>query len=284
MNGSGRLAGVVGFPIAHSLSPRLHRFWLEALGIGGAYVPLAVTREDFSRVIQGLRHAGFVGVNVTVPHKQAAHALAHAVDDSAQKTGAANLLIFEPDGTIHARNTDVDGLCAGLREEIGLDRLRGQVAVLLGAGGAARAAVLVLDRLGAREIRILNRDAARATTLAAEFGAQVGAKLIPLSWEEWNTAASGAALLVNATNGGMAGSRPLDVSVDPLPPEAAVFDLVYNPLETELVKDARRRGLLAANGLGMLMHQAIPAFEAFFGMTPKVTPALRAHLEAALRI
>jgi shikimate dehydrogenase len=284
VNRSAPLAGVIGFPIAHSLSPRLHRFWLEELGISGAYVPLAVTREDFSRAIDGLRHAGFVGVNVTVPHKQAAHALAHAVEENARETGAANLLMFQPGGTIHARNTDVDGLCASLSEEIGIDRSRGRIVVLLGAGGAARAAVLALDLLGAREIRVLNRDAARATALATEFGAQVSAKLIPLPWEEWNTAASGAALLVNATNGGMAGSRPLDVSTDRLPPEAAVYDLVYNPIKTELVKDARRRGLLAANGLGMLMHQAVPAFEAFFGVTPKVTPALRAHLEAALQI
>ncbi|HEX3942981.1 MAG TPA: shikimate dehydrogenase [Rhizomicrobium sp.] len=283
MNGGAVLAGVVGFPIGHSLSPRLHLFWLKELGIAGAYVPLAVTREDFARAIDGLRNAGFAGVNVTVPHKQAAHALAHAVDEGAQKTGAANLLIFQSDGTIHAQNTDVDGLCTSLREEIGIDRLRGRHIVLLGAGGVARAAVLALDRLGAREIRILNRDAIRAITLAAELQAQVGAKLLPLSWEEWRMAASGAALLVNATNGGMVGSRPLDISLDPLPPEAAVYDLVYNPLETELVKDARRRGHLAANGLEMLMYQAVPAFAAFYGATPEVTAALRAHLEAALR-
>ncbi|HEX3654015.1 MAG TPA: shikimate dehydrogenase [Rhizomicrobium sp.] len=283
MNSGLPVAGVIGFPIAHSLSPRLHRFWLDELGIAGVYVPLEVAREDFSRVIDGLQGAGFAGVNVTVPHKQAAFAIANTVDEGARKTGAANLLVFQPDGTIHARNTDVEGLCASLSEEIGIKKITGQIAVTLGAGGAARAAVLALDHLGASEIRILNRDAARADRLAAELAPQVSAKLVSLAWSEWKAPATNATLLVNATSGGMAGAQPLDLSPDPLPAGAAVYDLVYNPLETELVKQARERGLAAANGLGTLMHQAVPAFESFFGARPQVTPALRAHLEAALR-
>ena len=283
MSSGVRVAGAIGFPITHSLSPKLHRFWLDDLGIAGSYVPLAVRRENFSTVIQGLRSAGFTGVNVTVPHKQAAFAIANTVDEAARKTGAANLLVFEPEGTIHTRNTDVDGLCASLSEEIGSEKIKDKVAVVLGAGGAARAAVLTLDRLGVREVRILNRNLARAINLAAELKPHVRAKSVALAWSEWNAAATNTALLVNATSGGMAGAEPLDLRVDSLPSGAAVYDVVYNPLETELVKQARRRGLLAANGLGMLMHQAAPAFETFFSAKPQVTPALRAHLEAALR-
>ena len=278
-----RVAGVVGFPVAHSLSPRLHEFWLRELGIAGAYIPLAVAPEDLSRVIEGQRRAGLSGVNATAPHKQAAYALAHTADEIARKTGAANLLVFQSEGTIHARNTDVDGLCASLIEEIGADRIHGGDVVVLGAGGAARGAVLALDRLGAGQIRIMSRDSARITKLAIDLRSAVRAELTALPWSEWKAAAFSTILLVNATSGGMAGSQPLDVSLEALPTSAAVYDLVYNPLETELMKQARQRGLRAANGLGMLMHQAVPAFETFFGVKPLVSAALRGHLEAALR-
>jgi shikimate dehydrogenase len=280
---SEHIAGVIGFPVAHSLSPRLYEFWLRELGVSGAYIPLAVARRDFSAVIEGQRRAGFAGVSVTLPHKQAAYAFAHSADEIARKTGAANLLIFLPNGTIHARNTDVDGLCASLVEEIGTERIQGGSAMVLGAGGAARAAVLALDRLGVRRIRILNRDSARATTLATDLGSIVRAELTALPWSEWKAVAPLTILLVNATSGGMAGSEPLDLLPEALPASAAVYDLVYNPLETELVRRARQRGLKSANGVGMLMHQAVPAFEALFGVKPHVSPALRAHLEAALQ-
>ncbi|MFL5237326.1 MAG: shikimate dehydrogenase [Rhizomicrobium sp.] len=280
---SERVAGLIGYPVAQSLSRRLHEFWLRELGVAGAYIPLAVARGDFSAVVEGQRRAGFAGVNVTAPHKQAAYAFGDSVDEIARKTGAANLLVFQSDGTIHARNTDVDGMSASLTEEIGADRIQDGSVVVLGAGGAARAAVLALDRFGVRQIRILNRDSARATKLATDLGSLVRVELTALPWNEWKTAASLTVLLVNATSGGMAGSEPLDLLPEALPASAAVYDLVYNPLETELVKQARQRGLTAANGLGMLMHQAIPAFEAFFGVKPQVSAALRAHLEAALR-
>src|SRR3954468_1171388 len=280
---SERVAGLIGYPVAQSLSRRLHEFWLRELGVAGAYIPLAVARGAFSAVVEEQRRAGFAGVNVTAPHKQAAYAFGDSVDEIARKTGAANLLVFQSDGTIHARNTDVDGMSASLTEEIGADRIQDGSVVVLGAGGAARAAVLALDRFGVRQIRILNRDSARATKLATDLGSLVRVELTALPWNEWKTAASLTVLLVNATSGGMAGSEPLDLLPEALPASAAVYDLVYNPLETELVKQARQRGLTAANGLGMLMHQAIPAFEAFFGVKPQVSAALRAHLEAALR-
>jgi shikimate dehydrogenase len=274
-----KLAGVIGWPVQHSLSPLLHGYWLREHGLDGAYVPLPVAREDFARVIDALPRMGFAGVSVTIPHKQAAFALAHDVDDAAARTGAVNLLLFGTDGSIKGRNTDVPGLCASVREELGTEVVKGRVASVLGAGGAARAAVLALAELGAKEIRILNRHESRAKVLAAELQPHMAAKLVSAGWNE---AAQDSALLMNATSGGMAGAPPLEISLDPLPQTAAVCDLIYNPLETELLKQARGRGHRTMNGLGMLMHQAVPAFEAFYGVRPQVTPALRRELEQAL--
>jgi shikimate dehydrogenase len=276
------LAGVAGWPVGHSLSPRLHGYWLREHGIDGAYVPLAIAREDFSTAVEGLRHAGFVGMNVTVPHKEAAFALAHTLDEDAQITGAVNLLLFRSDAIIEGRNTDAMGLATSLVEELGADAARGKQAIVLGAGGAARAAILALARLGASEIHILNRNRHKAHGLVAQLQPNVSPALKADALDAWKNIAGDAALVVNATSAGMKGNPPLDLSVQALPEAAAVYDLVYNPLETELLKHARTRGLRAAGGLGMLMHQAVPAFSAFYGVTPKVTPALRAHLEQAL--
>jgi shikimate dehydrogenase len=235
--------------------------------------------EDFASVLKSLQAVGFAGLNVTVPHKEAAFALAHEVDDAAEAAGAANLLIFR-DGRILARNTDAPGLAASLQESLGPDCVKDRVAVVLGAGGAARAVVLALSNLGAGEIRIVNRDRHRAETLAGTMKPFTRSKLATAGWP---TAAADASLLVNATSAGMHGNPPLDISLEALPSHAAVCDIVYNPLETDLLKVARIRGHRTVDGLGMLMHQAVPSFAAFFGQTPKVTPALRAVLEAALR-
>jgi shikimate dehydrogenase len=284
MNISGRakIAGVVGWPVSHSLSPRLHGFWLREYGVDGAYVPLAVAPELFATALGGLRAAGFAGVNVTNPHKVAAFAIADRVDDTARMAGAANLLVFR-DGKVEARNTDVEGLAACLAEELGVNALRGRSVAILGAGGAARGAVLALDRLGANEIRIFARNVARADALIAQLREGVTAKLGSTAWSDWPLLAKNSALLVNATSGGLAGAAALDLSLDPLPAAATVCDIVYNPLETPLLKEARARGHQTIDGLGMLMHQAVPAFAAFFGATPCVTPDLRAELEKALR-
>jgi shikimate dehydrogenase len=276
-----KLAGVIGWPIGHSLSPRIHNHWLKSLGIDGAYVALPVKREDFSRAIEGLRRAGFVGLNVTLPHKQAAFAIADALDDAAQATGAVNLLLFGGGGRI-GRNTDVEGLRLSLLEEFGPQVVAGRKAVVLGAGGAARAAAMALDQLGATEIRIVNRNTARVAGCAAALRPHLGASLIPIPWGEWLEASTDAALLVNAASGGMRGASDLDVSLAELPAGAAVYDLVYNPCETGLLKRAQALGHRTAGGLGMLLQQAVPSFAALYGTTPTITPELRSELEQAL--
>jgi shikimate dehydrogenase len=282
ISGKAKLAGVIGWPVAHSLSPRLHGYWLNAHGVDGVYIPLAVPREQFTRAIESLRMMGFAGVNVTVPHKEAAFAIAHELDDAALAAGAVNLLVFGG-GKIIGRNTDAAGLAANLNEALAKNALSGKDAVLLGTGGAARAAILALSELGVREIRIVGRNHGRGEGLAREFSARVKTPLRAFSWKDWAKAADGAGVLVNATSAGMSGKDALDLSLDPLPVNAAVTDLVYNPLETDLLQRAQARGNRVVDGLGMLMHQAVPAFEAFYGERPQVTPALRTELRKALR-
>ena len=275
LSGKAKLAGIIGWPVAHSLSPVLHGYWLTEYGIDGAMVPLATRAEDFTAVIDGVHRAGFTGVNVTVPHKEAAFAMAHSLDAAAKAAGAVNLLVFR-DGKMEGRNSDSLGLAESLRQEMG--GLDGKSVVLLGAGGAARGAIPALDMLGAANIHLLNRDSKRAATLAAALASQVKAKIAPGALDDWAKAAGDAALLVNSTSAGMAGNQPLEIDLGALPKDAAVCDIVYSPLETKLLKDAAARGHKTVDGLGMLMHQAVPSFEAFFGVRPEVTPALRTEL------
>lgn len=272
------LAGVIGWPVAHSLSPRLHGHWLRAYELPGAYVPLPVRPENFGRVIAALPLMGFAGVNVTLPHKEAAYALATTLDEDARATGAVNMLVFE-DGAVHGRNRDVAGFADHLVETLGAEVARRGPAVVLGAGGAARAIVVALGRLGAPEIRLVNRTEARAQALVARF-ADLPVRV--MAWGAWDQAFADAGLLVNTTALGMTGKPALDVPLDRLPASAAVADIVYSPLETGLLRAARARGHATLDGLGMLMHQAAPAFAAWFGVTPSVTAALRAELEEAL--
>jgi shikimate dehydrogenase len=281
-SGHTKLAGVIGDPIDHSLSPRIHAHWLRAYGIDGAYVPLPVARGAFSVAIRGLQTAGFVGLNVTVPHKETAFAIAERLDLAAHACGAANLLVFR-EGSIEGRNTDAAGLSASLAEALGPVGLKGMPAVVLGAGGAARAACLALSGLGVTEIRIVARNLSRAGGLIRDLQPSASSQLRSFAWSDWPLAASGVTLLLNATSADMRGAQPLDLSLDPLPRTAAVCDIVYNPLETLLLKDARAKGHQVIDGLGMLMHQAAPSFAAFFGLLPAVTPLLRAELEEALR-
>ena len=281
ISGSALLAGVIGWPITQSLSPALHGHWIAEHGIDGAYVPLPVRPEDFARVVDGLRRAGFRGANVTVPHKEAAFALADRHDAAARAIGAVNLLVFDESG-LEGRNTDAAGLSAALIEALGPDQVKGRPVAIWGAGGTARAAVYALAEMGAGEIRLFNRTASRAQTLASALASVVSARVSGAGYDRWPEEAKDVALVVHTTSAGMKKAPSLELALDRLPDDAAVFDAVYNPLETELLAKARTRGLRTVDGLGMLMHQAVPAFEAFYGVRPAVTPELRCALEKAL--
>ena len=272
-------AAVVGWPVNQSVSPVMHNYWLRAYGIEGDYSALPVRPEEFERTVARLPSEGFAGVSVTVPHKEAAFALAGERDQDADVTGAVNTLVFASTG-VKGMNTDVRGFAASLANRLGEAFVGDAPAAVLGAGGAARAVVLALARMGASEIRLLNRTRARAETVRSQLGRF--ARIAILDWEERKKAFDGARLLVNTTSLGMIGKGKLEVSLDGLPEDAAVADIVYNPLETELLREARARGHQVVDGLGMLMHQAVPAFAAWFGITPKVTAELRARLEKAL--
>lgn len=276
------LAGVIGWPVAHSLSPRMHSFWLREHAIDGTYVALPVQRYDLSAVLEALRKAGFAGVNVTVPHKEAAFALSHRADDAARRAQAANLLMIRRDG-FEAFNTDIEGLAQSLRESLGKTAAGIRRAVVLGAGGAARGAVLACDALGVAEVCVLNRTQLRADILVRALSGSAKARLAVAEWSAWRTLAPGAQLLINATAAGLNGTPSPAIAVDLLPRGAAVCDLVYNPLETPLLAQAKAVGLATIDGLGMLMHQGALAFERLFGVRPAISSALRAHLEQALR-
>ncbi|MCB2116578.1 MAG: shikimate dehydrogenase [Rhodobacteraceae bacterium] len=266
------LAGVIGSPIAHSASPRLHGHWLKRYGIAGYYIPMDVAQDALKDVIRALPKAGFVGVNVTIPHKEKVLALADVVTDRAALIGAANTLIFRKDGRIHADNTDGYGFIANLRQNApSWDPAAGPAAVL-GAGGAARAVLASLIEVGVPEIRIANRTRTRAEALRQEFGA----KVVVYDWVQAGTMIDGAATVVNTTSLGMTGKSDFRVPLDGLSPKAVVSDLVYAPLRTRLLEEAASIGCAAVDGLGMLIHQAAPAFERWFGTRPEVDEEVRA--------
>ncbi|MDO5529622.1 MAG: shikimate dehydrogenase [Paracoccus sp. (in: a-proteobacteria)] len=265
------LAGVIGWPIAQSRSPLLHRHWLDRYGLSGHYVPLPVRPEHLAASLRALPKLGFVGANVTIPHKEAVLTVADIVTDRAALIGAANTLIFRDDGTIHADNTDGYGFIANL-EQNAPDWLPdlGPAAVI-GAGGAARAVVASLLESGVSELRIANRTRIRADQIKAEFGARV----VVYDWAQAGNMLEGANTVVNATSMGMVGQPPLRVLLDALSPDALVTDLVYAPLMTEFLRNAQDRGCHVVDGLGMLLHQAVPGFERWFGRRPEVDEAAR---------
>ncbi len=269
LTGAARLAGVLGNPVAHSRSPRLHGFWLRQYGIDGAYVPLPVLPENFARAVRGLADCGFRGANVTIPHKLAAFEVCDSLDDAARRAGAVNTLVFA-EGRILGSNTDGFGFLESIREQAPGWAATDGPAVLLGAGGAARAVAAALLDAGCPRLILVNRTAARADALARDLGGPVEvADVAPLN---------GAALLVNTTSLGMAGYGALSLDLAPLPGHAIVADIVYVPLETALLAQARARGLRGVDGLGMLLHQARPGFTAWFGVEPQVDAALRAFV------
>lgn len=269
--GKARVAGVMGWPVAHSRSPRLHGHWLDRYGIDGAYVPFAVPPERLAQAIRALPALGLLGCNLTVPHKVAALALVDRLDETARAIGAVNTLVVHGDGSIEGRNTDAFGFIAALKSAQPGWRAEVGPAVVVGAGGAARAVVWALLRAGVPEIRLINRTAARAERLAADLGGAIRVA----DWAAREAALDGATLLVNTTTQGMEGQTALPLALDRLPVEAVVDDLVYTPLETPLLAAAAQRGNPVVDGLDMLLHQARPGFEAWFGRHPEVTPELR---------
>ncbi len=266
------LAGVIGSPIAHSRSPALHGHWLKLHGIRGFYIPMDVTQADLAEVLRTLPKLGFVGVNVTIPHKETVLALADVVTDRAALIGAANTLIFRKDGRIHADNTDGYGFIANLRQNAPAWQPEAGPAAVFGAGGAARAVIASLIEVGVPEIRIANRTRQRAETLRQEFGA----KLEVYDWVQAGNMVEDAATVVNTTSLGMVGKPEFRVPLDGLSPAAIVTDLVYTPLRTQFLEQAAAQGCTVVDGLGMLLHQAAPAFERWFGQRPEVDAATRA--------
>ncbi|MFP4538971.1 MAG: shikimate dehydrogenase [Dichotomicrobium sp.] len=267
-------ACVIGWPVAHSRSPLIHGYWLEKYDLPGRYDKQAVPPEDVPAFFDAFAANGLVGANVTVPHKELAYQLVDRRDPSAEAVRAVNTVWLE-DGQLVGANTDVYGFLANLDAGApGWDA--GSRAAVLGAGGAARAVLKGLIDRGFTEIRIANRTKAKAQHLADAFGPAVR----PVAWEDRAAMLSGCALLVNTTSLGMDGAPALDIGLSELPPDAVVTDIVYVPLQTELLRAAQARGLRTVDGLGMLLHQAVPGFARWFGTRPEVTPELRARLVA----
>ena len=267
-------AGVIGWPIDHSLSPHLHRFWLQENNIDGVYEPFAVEPENLAAYLRSLAEQGRLGSNVTLPHKEATLMLVDDADDQARKIGAVNTVVVQKDGSLHGSNTDAYGFLENLKDHQPHWQAGAGPAVVLGAGGAARAILVALQEAGAPEIRLLNRTKARAEELANDLGGTIKVA----DWDNRAGALADAATLVNTTSLGMKGQPELEIDLANLPETALVTDIVYTPLETDLLKNAKARGNPTVDGLGMLLHQARPGFAAWFGIEPEVSGELRNHI------
>ena len=272
------LASVMGWPVMHSRSPMLHNYWMRQHALTGVYVPLAIQPDGLAAALRALHPLGFSGCNLTLPHKQTAMAVVDEVDEVARRIGAISCVTVRADGSLAGTNNDCFGFIHNLKQEHPNWRADAGPAVVLGAGGGARAVCYALMQAGATEIRVVNRSFARAQSLAADFGAPLQA----LPWEQRHAALDGAAMVVNTTSLGMAGQPALDIRLDALPKTALAADIIYIPLETPLLAAARRRGNRTSNGLGMLLHQARPAWKLWFGIEPAVTVELREMMERSL--
>ena len=272
------LAGVMGFPVMHSRSPKIHNYWLEKHGLSGRYVPLAVRPEGLHAALRALPALGFSGCNLTIPHKETAMRLVDKLDAASKRIGAINCVTVEKDGTLSGSNNDGYGYIQSVLHAQPNWRVDAGPIVVLGAGGGARAVLAALAERGAREIRLINRTDTRASLLAEDLGAPI--KAIP--WSERAHALKDAAMLVNTTSQGMIGQPALDIEIETLPRTALVSDIVYVPKITPLLAVAKARGNPIVGGLGMLLHQARPAFKGWFGIEPEVTPELVTMIEATL--
>lgn len=268
----------MGWPVMHSRSPMLHNYWFQQHGLAGSYVPLAIGPENLGAALRGLHPLGFAGVNVTIPHKQEAMRIVHEVDALAKSIGAISCIVVRRDGSLAGTNNDCYGFIQAVRgEHPGWQADAGPV-VVIGAGGGSRAVCYALALEGAREIRLVNRTLARAKEIAREFRGPIQA----LPWEQRHDALEGAAMVVNTTSQGMVGNPALEIRLDKLPKSALAADIVYIPLETPFLAAARKRGNRTINGLGMLLNQGRPAWKAWFGIEPEVTPELRAMVEKTI--
>lgn len=269
MTNTEKRAYILGWPVKHSRSPMIHGFWLKQLGLQGSYSHAEIAPDDLAAAIQAFRAEGFSGANVTVPHKEAIFALCDEVSARAKSVGAVNTIWLE-NGVLKGDNTDIHGFSQNLTD-FAPDWTKGKTALVLGAGGAARAILFALVSQGYTKIYLANRNLARAETLAALWPEAV----LPIGWEKAEAALAGADLLVHTTSLGMKGQPPLQFDLSQAKPSLIVNDIVYVPLETELLRAARARGLVSVDGLGMLLHQAVPGFQHWFGQKPQVTPELR---------
>jgi shikimate dehydrogenase len=265
------LAGVIGSPISHSKSPQLHQHWLKTYGVKGFYIPMDVATQNLEKVLRTLPLMGFVGVNITIPHKETVLGIADLITDRATLIGAANTLIFRHDGKIHADNTDGYGFIENLRSGAPDWNPKAGPAVVLGAGGAARAVIVALLDAGVPEILLSNRTRARAEKLQSDFGQRVQV----IEWVQAGNILEEATLVVNTTSLGMVGKPEMRVPLDGLRPGTIVTDLVYTPLRTKLLDTAEQMGCVTVDGLGMLLHQGVPGFERWFGPRPEVTEETR---------
>lgn len=269
-----RYAGVMGWPVDHSKSPALHEYWLKHYGIKGSYVRLPVKPKELRSALRSLAGKGFAGVNLTVPHKEAALDLVDEVSNDARRIGAVNTIFVSDDGRLHATNTDAYGFISNLQTSEPNFDLKAGPAVVLGAGGAARAVCVALQDAGVPEVRLVNRTLSRAENVAQNLGGKIKA----VSWGEGACQLRDAALLVNTTILGMSGQPSLNIDLAKFGDDGVVTDVVYSPLETPLLASARARGLRTVDGLGMLLYQAQAGFEGWFGYKPAVTAALREHI------
>src|SRR5262245_16221228 len=273
------LAGVMGWPVMHSRSPLMHNYWFKQHSLAGTYVPLAIEPTGLAAALRALPALGFAGCNLTIPHKQAAMKIVDEVDALAKNIGAISCVIVRSDGSLLGTNKDCYGFVHNIRQELPSWRADSGPIVVVGAGGGSRAVCYGLAQEGAREIRLVNRSFDRAKKIAEEFGPPLTA----LPWQQRDDALEGATMVVNTTSQGMVGQSPLDIRLDKLPKHAVAADIIYTPLETPFLAEARQRGNPTVNGLGMLLHQGRPAWKAWFGIEPAVTAELRAIMEKSIR-
>src|SRR5438552_1488810 len=272
------LAGVMGWPVMHSRSPLLHNYWFQQHNLAGTYVPLAIAPAGLNAALRALYPLGFAGCNLTLPHKQEAMNCVDEVDVVAKSIGAISCVVVRPDGSLAGTNNDCYGFIQSIRQEQPGWRADAGTSVVVGAGGGARAVCYALAETGVKAIRLVNRTFERAKKIAEDFAGPIKA----LPWEQRHDALEDAAIVVNTTSQGMLGQSPLDLKLDKLPPRALAVDIIYIPLETAFLRAARERGNPTINGLGMLLHQGRPAWRAWFGIEPAVTPELRAVMEKSI--